>query len=85
MFIISISAAKKKLRFAAKILIVLCLLVMLSYLFNYTLAASADAPIVMTDGDTDSESDDGHYPGEPVRVYNSLEDYWQDKLSGVLE
>ena len=49
MFIISISAAKKKLRFAAKILIVLCLLVMLSYLFNYTLAASADAPIVITD------------------------------------
>lgn len=77
-------AAKKKLRFAAKILMFFAFS-QLSYLFNYTLAASADAPIVITDGDTDSESDDGHYPGEPVRVYNSLEDYWQDKLSGVLE
>ena len=85
MFVISISATKKKVRFALKILIVLCLIVMLSYLFNYTLAASADVPIVITDGNAGNQTEEGHYPGEPVRVYNSLESYWQDKLDGVSE
>ena len=80
-----LSARLKKFRLAMKIVIVLCLLLMLSYLFNYTLAASADAPIVITNSESDTESDDGHYPGEPVRVYNSLEEYWQDKLAGVAD
>ena len=84
MFVISISATKKKIKLAIKALVVVCLLVMLSYLFNSTLAASADAPVVITNGEN-SDEEEKHYPGEPIRVYNDLESYWEDKLTGLPE
>ena len=81
MLVFSIGSAKKKWRLLAKLLVILCLLALLGYGFNYTLAAAADTPIVINSGGG-SEEGERHYPGEPIRVYNNLEEYEQDKLAG---
>lgn len=84
MFVISIRNTKKKLRFAAMILIVLLLLAVAGYIITKVVPSSAEVPIVAIDEDSDS-ANEGHYPGEPIRVYNSLEGYWQDKVSGIAD
>jgi hypothetical protein len=84
MLIISINDIRKKLRFVAKVAVVLLMLLLVGYAVNSARPASAEIPVIITDAESD-EDHDGHYPGEPIRVYNNLEDYLQDTLSGVTD
>lgn len=83
MFVISISNTKKKLRMSAKILLVIVLLLLLGYLFNHSLLTSADPTVLVTDPVSTNEAEETNYPGEPIRVYNSFENYWLDKLAVI--
>jgi hypothetical protein len=83
MFVISIGNTKKKLRLTAKILLVLVLLLLLSYLFNHTLLTSSDQTAMVPDTVSTDGTQETNYPGEPIRVYNSFENYWLDMLESV--
>lgn len=101
MFVISLRYNRKTLLLAAKILLVLCLLLLFVFLVNRTLWNSADQTVLITEsitveenGATDSEgaaagdltgSDGQSYPGEPIRVQQSLEQYWLEMLSSLNE
>lgn len=83
MFVISIGNTKKKLRFTAKILLALVLIFLLCYLFNYTVLTTADQTTLVPDTVSSEGTDETTYPGEPIRVYNSFENYWLDMLASV--
>ncbi len=84
MFVISINGTRKKLRLLAKIFVVLLMLFLVGYAFSAALPASTTEPIISTDAPA-AEGNEVHYPGEPIRVYNSLEDYFQNKVAGVAD
>ena len=83
MFVISIGNTKKKLRLTAKIVLVILLLLLLCYLFNQTVLTSADPTTLVTDNVITEEREDTTYPGEPIRVYNSFENYWLEKIAWI--
>lgn len=88
MFVISIGSVKKKIRLATKVLLVIFLLFLLSYFINISQIASTDETIVINQEVSAEETGNGekakpHYPGEPIRVYQNLEDFWQDKVIGI--
>ena len=82
MYVLSFRFSKKRI-----IVIALLLMALLGFclvIFQDKGSAIASAETELTD---DLESgllegqDEQHYPGEPVRVYETLDSYWQEQLT----
>ena len=95
MFVISLRCNRKKLMLAAKILLVLCLFLLFVFFVNRILWNPADQTVLFTESmsvdETGAAAGEGDaaggeeqsYPGEPIRVHQSLEQYWLEMLSSV--
>ena len=99
MFVISLRCNRKKLLLAAKILLILCLFLLFVFFVNRILWNPADQTVLFTEsmsvdengaaagedaaaGDA-ADGEEQSYPGEPIRVHQSLEQYWLEMLSSV--
>lgn len=82
MYVLSFRFSKKRI-----IVIALLLMALLGFclvIFQDKGSAIASAETELTD-DLESGLQEGqdkqHYPGEPVRVYETLDSYWQEQLT----
>ena len=87
MIVLSVSGLRKKMRMTTKVLMVGLILFLLVYLINFTYT-SLNETIIVTEDITaeDPIIEDGkehHYPGEPIRVTNNLDDYWQTRIDEI--